>query len=119
MYTSRSRTARTTRTASCRTQPVLASATSRSVGASTARTARIRLDADDGAVEDGDRLAAGPVVAPLAQRELDTVGEDAADSHGPGILPGRRGHVPARGAAAETLPPRFRRFRFPGREHRR
>ena len=41
----------------------------------------VGLDADDGAVEDGDGLAAGPLVGPLVQRQFDAIGEDAGDFH--------------------------------------
>jgi hypothetical protein len=37
----------------------------------------IGLDGDDGAVEDGNGLAARPLVAAFVQREVDAPGEDA------------------------------------------
>jgi hypothetical protein len=43
--------------------------------------AGVGLDPHGGAVEDRDRLAAGPLVAPLVQGQLDAVGADAGDLH--------------------------------------
>src|SRR5262249_13562003 len=43
--------------------------------------ALVRLDAYDRAVEDRDRLAAGPLVAGLVQGKLDSIGQDSRDLH--------------------------------------
>ena len=47
----------------------------------------VGLDADDGAVEDIDELAAGPAVAPFDERQLDAMGEDALDLHRARLYP--------------------------------
>ena len=46
-----------------------------------ARDPLVRLDRDDRGVEDRDRLAARPLVAPLVERQLDTMGQDPRDAH--------------------------------------
>jgi hypothetical protein len=43
----------------------------------------VGLDPDEGRVEDRDRFAAGPVVAAFVQRELDPIGGDSPNFHGP------------------------------------
>src|SRR3954463_5097925 len=52
--------------------------------------AGVGLDADDGAVEDGDGFAAGPFVAAFAEGKLDAVGEDAGDFHWGSLAPSER-----------------------------
>ena len=42
---------------------------------------RVGLDADDGAVEGGDRLAARPFIGAFVERQLDAVSNDARDLH--------------------------------------
>ena len=41
----------------------------------------VGLDADDGAIEDGDGLAAGPFVGCFVEREFNAMGKDAGDFH--------------------------------------
>ena len=43
--------------------------------------ARVRLHADDGAIEDGDGFSAAPFVGGFDEREFDAIGEDAGDFH--------------------------------------
>ena len=50
-----------------------------------ADNAGVGLDADDGAVEDGNGFAAGPFVAAFVQGKFDAMGEDAGDFHGWGV----------------------------------
>jgi hypothetical protein len=49
----------------------------------------IGLYADDGAIEDGDALAAGPFIGAFVERELDAIGEDARDLHAPTVAEAR------------------------------
>ena len=43
--------------------------------------AGVGFDPDDGAVEDGDRFSAAPLVGGLVEREFDAIGEDSCDFH--------------------------------------
>src|SRR6185436_9001269 len=46
-----------------------------------ANESSVRLNAHNRAVENGDRLAAGPFVSGLVERKFDAMGEDADDVH--------------------------------------
>ena len=52
------------------------------IAISMADEAGVSLDADDGAVEERHRLAAGPLVGPFVEGQLDAVGGDGPDLHG-------------------------------------
>src|SRR5262245_11292400 len=48
--------------------------------------ARISFNPNNGRIENGHRLAPGPAVTSLAEREFDSIGENASDFHRPYMI---------------------------------